>query len=68
MQESSPAIAYGKAFVGTEDGRLYCIGSWGQVPGDNIGKGVLFLAVAALLFVLLWRLGKLKKPSEKKQS
>ncbi len=55
---SSPAIAYEKIFIGTSDGELYCFGSWGSLPGETSWKGVVYLAVALILFFCVWWLDR----------
>jgi outer membrane protein assembly factor BamB len=63
---ASPAAAYGKIFVGTSDGKLYCFGSWGSVPGGDVGKGIFYLFIAALLILILWGFIHLKPPKPKR--
>ncbi|TET01549.1 MAG: hypothetical protein E3J80_00940, partial [Hadesarchaea archaeon] len=63
---ASPAVAYGKVFVGTSGGKLYCFGSWGTVAGGDIGKGVIYLFIIALLVLALWGLTRLRPPKLKR--
>ncbi|GAI33903.1 unnamed protein product, partial [marine sediment metagenome] len=54
-------------FIGTSEGKLYCFGSWGSVLGGDIGKGVIYLFITALLVLALWGLVRLKPSVPKKR-
>jgi outer membrane protein assembly factor BamB len=49
---SSPAVAYGVVYVGSNDGKLYAIGSSPQIPSSTPSVPEFSLAVLPLLFVL----------------
>ena len=49
---SSPAVAYGVVYVGSNDGKLYAIGSSSQIPSSTPSVPELPLAVLPLVFVL----------------
>jgi len=62
---TSPAIAYGKIFIGASDGRIYCIGSWGSIPNGGIWTGVLYICIAFILLLILYFLERISHKVKK---
>lgn len=60
------AIAVLALLLCTSEGKLCCFGSWGSVAESYMGKGVIYLFVAALLVLAYWGLTRLKPPKPKK--
>ncbi len=56
---SEPVLAYNKIFV-AGDGVLYCLGSWGKTGETGAEQGWIYLGIAALLFLILLGLSRVK--------
>lgn len=55
-----PAVAYGKVFVSSAEGAVYCIGSWGNAQNGSFTIGLVYLCTAALLVLALYALRRVK--------
>ncbi|MEM2874564.1 MAG: PQQ-binding-like beta-propeller repeat protein, partial [Candidatus Hadarchaeales archaeon] len=58
IRGDSLAVAYGKIFMTSEDGGIYCIGSWGKAQNESFIAGLAYICAAAVLAFLLYMLGR----------